>query len=72
MTQKEIVKVLDRAAGKSMSPATAKQTWFLAGLMSKLNEDADDFTLTGRALSKEIASQLIEGALATLKTREAA
>ncbi len=68
-TQKEIARILDRAAARSAAPSTPKQNWFLASIMSKLGEDGLDFTLEGRALSKDLASQLIEDGLATLKTR---
>lgn len=66
LDQKTIVKVLDRAAARSSYPATSKQTWLLAGLWAKAqNEvDYDDFLLdTSAALSKDVASDLIEAAL---------
>lgn len=60
---KQIAKVLDRAAAKSVSPSTPKQNWFLASLMARLNDDGSDFLLSGNALSKDLASSLIECAI---------
>lgn len=64
--QKEIVKLLDRAAARAEVPATPKQTWFLAGLIAKsasAEVDYQDWLLNGRALSKREASSLIESYL---------
>lgn len=63
-TQKEIVKVLDRAANRSMVPATGKQTWFLAGLLLKTGQEQaereiEPFLLGQCALDKRMASDLI-------------
>lgn len=63
-TQKEIVKVLDRAANRSMVPATGKQTWFLAGLLFKAGQqqaehEIEPFLLGQCALDKQMASDLI-------------
>jgi hypothetical protein len=62
--QKEIVKVLDRAAARSGNPASSKQTWFLAGLIAKAasaETDYRDWLLnTSLTLSKSEASSLID------------
>lgn len=62
-TQKELAKILDRAAMRSAQPASAKQCWFLAGLMAADGEDGSDYLLGGVALSRSMASTLIDGAL---------
>jgi hypothetical protein len=62
-SQKEIAKVLDRAAGRSDFSASSKQVWFLAGLIAKApsaDVDYSDWLLSGRALSKREASSLID------------
>jgi len=64
--QKAIVKVLDRAAARSSAPASSKQTWFLAGLWAKSQNEVDyeDFlTDSSIALDRRMASDLIELAL---------
>jgi hypothetical protein len=64
--QKKIAKVLDRAAARASNPASSKQTWFLAGLWAKANNEVDyeDFLLDSSAqLSKADASFHIELAL---------
>ena len=62
-TQKEIARLLDRAASNSVYPATSKQCWFLAGLMSRMEvgqREANDYVLySGLALSKNLASKMI-------------
>lgn len=63
-TQKELARILDRAAARSALPATSKQCWFLAGLMAAEGEDGRDYILGGLALSRSMASTLIDGALA--------
>lgn len=69
LTQKQIAQVLDRAAARSGYPATGKQCWFLAGLWAKAQNEVDyqDWLLTTNALSKDIASDLIEMALSAQK-----
>lgn len=62
-TQKELARILDRAAARSAQPATSKQCWFLAGLMAAEGEDGSDYLLGAFALSKSMASTLIDGAL---------
>lgn len=63
-SQKTIAQALDRAAARSSCPATGKQCWYLAGLMSARGEDGSEFVLsTTVALSKDMASDLIEMAL---------
>jgi len=62
-SQKEIARVLDRAANRSAVPATGKQCWFLAGLIARspsADVDYNDWLLTSDALSKDKASGLIE------------
>lgn len=59
-TQKEIARILDRAAARSENPASQKKVWFLAGLMLKNGEDGNEFTLSALPLSVREASQLIE------------
>lgn len=63
ITQKSIARQLDRAAARARFPATAKQVWFLAGLIFKAGKDADDIncgclnsqaTLCGRDASQWI------------------
>lgn len=65
--QKQIARVLDRAASRTSSPASSKQVWFLAGLWAKAQNEVDynDFLLdTSATLSKSMASDLIGLALA--------
>ena len=64
-TQREIAKVLDRAAGRSSVPASPKQCWFLAGLWAKSGNEIDyqDFLVGSQALDRHMASDLIELAL---------
>ena len=65
------MKVLDRAAARCESidlvPATAKQTWFLAGLIAKgasAEADYQDFLLNSNLLlTKREASSLIDSYL---------
>jgi hypothetical protein len=68
--QKDIARILDRAAAKSARPSTPKQNWFLAKLMCDMNDDGSEFLLSGRALSKDLASSLIETSLAALAARQ--
>lgn len=65
--QKEIAKILDRAAVRSGGGASSKQVWFLAGLMAKNGEDGSEFLLGSEPLSARLASELIEVALASAK-----
>lgn len=62
--QKDMVKVLDRAAARATNPASSKQTWFLAGLITKsasAETDYQDWLLnTSISLSKREASELID------------
>ena len=65
-TQKEIVKLLDRAAGRCPNGATSKQTWFLAGLIAKSRSaelDYEDWLLSGSPLCGIEVSSLIESYL---------
>ncbi len=69
LSQKQIAGTLDRAAERSAKPATPKQVWFLAGLMLR-QPDAEaeyqDWLLdTSGALSRDLASSLIDGYLQT-------
>lgn len=62
-TQKEIAKVLDRAAARTDYGATQKQVWFLAGLIARspsADVDYSDWLLSSGALTKKQASGLIE------------
>lgn len=64
--QKQIARVLDRAASRTSNPASSKQVWFLAGLWAKAQNEVDynDFLLdTSATLSKSMASDLIGLAL---------
>lgn len=62
-TQKEIASQLDRGASRSGNPATRKQCWFLAKLLSERNATGEavgcDTLNTSCSLSKEAASQYI-------------
>lgn len=63
-SQKEIVKVLDGAARRSDYPASAKQTWYLAGLMFRAGQERaereiSDFILGSLPLSGRDASAFI-------------
>lgn len=67
-TQKNLARTLDRCADRAESidrdPATAKQCWFLAGLILKAGEDGDEFLLdTSFVLTKRRASQMIDAYL---------
>ncbi len=70
-TQKSIARVLDRAAERSARPASPKQVWFLAGLIARQeNAEAEyqDWLLdTCAALSRDLASSLIDGYLKTAR-----
>ena len=64
-TQKSIARILDRCAGRAGDrAATAKQCWYLAGLMLAAGEDGNDllldtsFPLTGREASSLIDTNL--------------
>jgi hypothetical protein len=65
-TQKQIVKVLDRAARRAgENAATSKQTWFLAGLYTQMDPrqwevDEEDFLLRSAPLTKREASDFID------------
>jgi hypothetical protein len=64
-SQKEIARVLDRAAARAEAqhqrPATAKQRWFLAGLMLKSSRlEADLAEMETDALSAGDASAAID------------
>ena len=66
VSQKDLVKLLDRAAARAGSPATSKQTWFLAGLIAKsasAETDYQDWLLGSLMLSKREASSLIDSYL---------
>ena len=76
MDRKQIAQTLDRAAQRAQDAgATAKQTWFLAGLILTAPENADPGHLewemqgyrTGARLTRGEASALIEGYLAAQK-----
>lgn len=63
ITQKSIVRQLDRAAARAGSSATGKQVWYLASLMFQAGDDADQIgcgcldtnaRLTGREASEWI------------------
>lgn len=63
ITQKTLVKLLDRAAARAARPASSKQTWFLAGLIAKSNSasaDYNDWSTNGQPLSMSEASSLID------------
>lgn len=66
-SQKDLVKLLDRAAARASNPATSKQTWFLAGLIAKsasAEVDYQDWLLgSSLTLSKWEASSLIDSYL---------
>jgi len=70
-TQKQIVIALDRAAGNAAyagaTPATSKQTWFLAGLIAKIGKDAAwvgcEITNHNAILTKTSASKYIDSML---------
>lgn len=60
-TQKEIARILDRAAMRADDRgASSKQCWFLGGLMAAAGEDGSDYLLTALPLSKREASEMIE------------
>ena len=66
LNPKEVVEELDRAAARahiiSKCPATSKQCWFLATLISKQNDEAtySDFLVnTSTVLTKSKASEMI-------------
>lgn len=67
ISQKDLVKLLDRAASRSGNSATSKQTWFLAGLIAKsasAEVDYQDWLLNSSlSLSKANASSLIDNYL---------
>ena len=70
VTQKSISRLLDRAAGRSAQPASPKQCWFLAGLIARSETaeiDYQDWLLDSRALSRCMASDLIDGYLGAEK-----
>lgn len=63
VTQKEIAKVLDRAAARASRPATSKQVWFLSGLIAKsVSAEADyqDWLTNGAPLCGREASSSID------------
>ncbi len=67
ITQKQIAQALDRAADRAeivdAAPATAKQVWFLAGLIAKSEGAEADYNgwllNTSAVLTKAEASSLI-------------
>lgn len=62
MSQKTVANMLETIAIRSSNPATSKQCWFLAGLISEtdFNHMVCDFS---RGLSKIEASKLIDAYL---------
>lgn len=63
--QKSLARRMDRCAARAdiidQEPATAKQCWFLAGLVLKAGEDGNEyFTNTSLVLTKRRASMLID------------
>lgn len=67
--QKSIARTLDTAAARAefvnQRPATGKQCWFLASLMVKAGDDADDWMLNqNQVLTCKLASELIDDYLA--------
>ncbi|HOX27497.1 MAG TPA: hypothetical protein PLL30_17385 [Candidatus Krumholzibacteria bacterium] len=70
MTQKKAAGILDSAAARAEvtgrgSPATSRQCWFLAGLITKIghDHDLDEFVIYRKPLSKKTASEMIESYL---------
>jgi len=59
--QKSLAKTLDRIAARGESGATPKQCWYLAGLLLRAGQDADDMLLdTGYRLTVREACSLID------------
>lgn len=73
--QKEIAVELDRAASRAdlvnAAPATAKQSWYLAGLLVQLGRDAAwvgcEITNSNAILTKKRASGYISDLLADVQ-----
>ena len=79
MTQKEIARILDRAAERAdaaeYAAASSKQVWFLAGLMAQKGETPEAFGYglihTHATLTSRAASALIDRLSGAAAAREA-